>query len=533
MEIVARFDYEAQADDEISIRTGELGIIENKDSEEWWTMRFGNPVRVGLVPQAYVSKIICFVKADFDYDAQDDTEISFREGDKIIVIEKLDMDWWVGIINARQGMFPSAYVKTMNPPDTKKSTPEKKTPTRSISPVSSSPEPELVSESKAQPVPLEPKENATPIHETKKKSQGNLKKSMIDVHAALFSEASAMGTAAKLRKSGRFQHADDKLDQPESKSTTRAVSSDSAIRNSQKKDSELMGKSSMENLNHEANFESKEIVELRKQIKTLMAELDSKNRIIEDLTFLSNKQEQELSDKLAKSEFSRKELEKKLSHFNDLEKERMDSEKLESENRKHLQRIKELSQNIDAIESNHATKLSEKDQEIRSLTLQIRELSSPKSPTAARVSPGVSPNSDLISGFMELIINGSPVLFSVSQTSQKERRSSSKSRAPKTKNTETVSSIKTPQFPSNSSMLKPSTNFQASKPFKSRKPSYADKAREGSLSPISKAALNPAALKQCCNLCFSAGEECLKFTANQFKPDICGTCRHNKSHHLW
>ena len=44
--------------------------------------------------------------ADGSYDAAEDNEISFKEGDRITSIEKVDEDWWQGTINGQTGLFP-------------------------------------------------------------------------------------------------------------------------------------------------------------------------------------------------------------------------------------------------------------------------------------------------------------------------------------------------------------------------------------------------------------------------------------------
>ena len=40
------------------------------------------------------------------YDAAEDNEISFKEGDRITSIEKVDEDWWQGTVNGKTGLFP-------------------------------------------------------------------------------------------------------------------------------------------------------------------------------------------------------------------------------------------------------------------------------------------------------------------------------------------------------------------------------------------------------------------------------------------
>lgn len=44
------------------------------------------------------------------YDAAEDNELSFKEGDRIVNIDKVDTDWWQGECNGRSGLFPAAYV---------------------------------------------------------------------------------------------------------------------------------------------------------------------------------------------------------------------------------------------------------------------------------------------------------------------------------------------------------------------------------------------------------------------------------------
>lgn len=40
------------------------------------------------------------------YDAAEDNEISFKEGEKISQIEKVDTDWWQGQAGGKVGLFP-------------------------------------------------------------------------------------------------------------------------------------------------------------------------------------------------------------------------------------------------------------------------------------------------------------------------------------------------------------------------------------------------------------------------------------------
>lgn len=51
--------------------------------------------------------------AMYDYDAQDDDEVSFLENDRIINSERVDEGWIVGTVQrtGRRGMIPANYIE--------------------------------------------------------------------------------------------------------------------------------------------------------------------------------------------------------------------------------------------------------------------------------------------------------------------------------------------------------------------------------------------------------------------------------------
>lgn len=55
-----------------------------------------------------------YVRALYDYEADDRTSLSFHEGDIIQVITQLDSGWWDGVINGVRGWFPSNYCEIIN-----------------------------------------------------------------------------------------------------------------------------------------------------------------------------------------------------------------------------------------------------------------------------------------------------------------------------------------------------------------------------------------------------------------------------------
>ncbi|KAI9687779.1 MAG: hypothetical protein M1822_001859 [Bathelium mastoideum] len=50
-----------------------------------------------------------FVRALYDYETDDHTSLSFRQGDVIQVITQLESGWWDGVIHGVRGWFPSNY----------------------------------------------------------------------------------------------------------------------------------------------------------------------------------------------------------------------------------------------------------------------------------------------------------------------------------------------------------------------------------------------------------------------------------------
>lgn len=58
-----------------------------------------------------------YVRALYDYAADDHTSLSFRQGDIIQVLTQLESGWWDGVINDVRGWFPSNYCTVISGPD--------------------------------------------------------------------------------------------------------------------------------------------------------------------------------------------------------------------------------------------------------------------------------------------------------------------------------------------------------------------------------------------------------------------------------
>lgn len=136
---IAEYEYVKDEDNEIGFAEGEIIKAIKFVDEDWW---FGtnSAGESGLFPATYVqvkksvsgsapaapiaesaapadpiSEPVAAstglnAVAEYDYDADEDNELTFKEGDIITDIEKVDQDWWLGSLNGEKKLFPANYV---------------------------------------------------------------------------------------------------------------------------------------------------------------------------------------------------------------------------------------------------------------------------------------------------------------------------------------------------------------------------------------------------------------------------------------
>ncbi|KAJ3235341.1 F-BAR and double SH3 domains protein 1 [Chytriomyces hyalinus] len=126
--VQALYDYKATCEGELTLVTGDVVTITSKATgdDAWWE---GISARgKGLFPSNYVGAVtasstgvsarsssseaapLFYAEAVFDYTAADESELSFRVGDVVGVVDDSDGDWWMAVLNNQRGLVPASYV---------------------------------------------------------------------------------------------------------------------------------------------------------------------------------------------------------------------------------------------------------------------------------------------------------------------------------------------------------------------------------------------------------------------------------------
>ncbi|CAO3591343.1 unnamed protein product [Absidia cylindrospora] len=115
----ALYDYEARTPDEINIKENDTLYVIEKEDNDWWKAEVKQvsneePGPIGLVPATYLEEVVPIgqVRAEYDYDAQQEEELSFSEGQDMWLLERDDPDWYlVKLDNGDIGLAPANYVQ--------------------------------------------------------------------------------------------------------------------------------------------------------------------------------------------------------------------------------------------------------------------------------------------------------------------------------------------------------------------------------------------------------------------------------------
>ncbi|XP_052320663.1 SH3 domain-containing protein 19 isoform X2 [Oncorhynchus keta] len=148
---VARFDFEGEQSDELTFSEGDVIQLKEYMEEEWARGQIG--AHTGIFPinfvdiiedlppppqpqQSFPTKMalpamvsstktqeaakpiqsgssgVEWAVALYDFVGQAEEELSFQQGDRILVTQHVDAEWCSGRLNGREGFFPTAFVET-------------------------------------------------------------------------------------------------------------------------------------------------------------------------------------------------------------------------------------------------------------------------------------------------------------------------------------------------------------------------------------------------------------------------------------
>ncbi|KAJ3614404.1 hypothetical protein NHX12_017978 [Muraenolepis orangiensis] len=127
---VARFDFEGEQDDELTFSEGDVISLIEYVGDDWakgqlkqytgvFPLNFVEvvedlpPPPMQQQPQARAPQPSGpeWVVALYDFNGQPGEDLSFKQGDRILVTSHLDVEWWTGRLNGREGIFPRAFVQ--------------------------------------------------------------------------------------------------------------------------------------------------------------------------------------------------------------------------------------------------------------------------------------------------------------------------------------------------------------------------------------------------------------------------------------
>ncbi|KAK3816514.1 MAG: hypothetical protein J3Q66DRAFT_440933 [Benniella sp.] len=120
--LVARYDYRANTEEELSIKKNDILYIENDDPNRcklpnWWKVKLKtadpNHFHVGLVPSNYVEPLSSIGTALglYSYEAVTEKELTFEEGDTLTLYEQDDPIWLLVGNGSQVGFVPRNYVE--------------------------------------------------------------------------------------------------------------------------------------------------------------------------------------------------------------------------------------------------------------------------------------------------------------------------------------------------------------------------------------------------------------------------------------
>ncbi|ETE59652.1 Vinexin, partial [Ophiophagus hannah] len=134
-----KFDFQAESPKELTLQKGDIVYIHKEVDKNW--LEGEHHGRVGIFPANYVEvlppteipkpikvpslQVLEYGEAVAQYNFKGDlaVELSFRKGERICLVRRVDENWYEGRISGtnRQGIFPANYVQVVKEPRVKNS----------------------------------------------------------------------------------------------------------------------------------------------------------------------------------------------------------------------------------------------------------------------------------------------------------------------------------------------------------------------------------------------------------------------------
>ncbi|KAJ1143109.1 hypothetical protein NDU88_009420 [Pleurodeles waltl] len=133
----AKFDFKAQSLKELPLQKGDVVYIYKQIDQNWFEGEHHG--RVGIFPKSYIELLPPTEKAQpkkplpmqvleygdaiarFNFNGDTQVEMSFRKGERITLIRRVDENWYEGKVSGtnRQGIFPATYIDIIKRPRVK------------------------------------------------------------------------------------------------------------------------------------------------------------------------------------------------------------------------------------------------------------------------------------------------------------------------------------------------------------------------------------------------------------------------------
>lgn len=112
---IALYDFPEEREDDLSFKEGDIIYLIKRINDDWMEGRIGS--RQGIFPTNFIDIKVQLpglpdniVTAIYSFKGETPEDLTFNEGAKITVLSRLSQDWYYGEYDGRKGQFPINYV---------------------------------------------------------------------------------------------------------------------------------------------------------------------------------------------------------------------------------------------------------------------------------------------------------------------------------------------------------------------------------------------------------------------------------------